>query len=254
MSTNNKFEVSNRVFTIIIIALAGLVLFWAFRMYEIWNTSHGYYPREISVEATGKAYVVPDVAKVNLGVNTQAPTAEAAVEENNKKMNTIMAEIEKTGVEKKDIKTTNYYLNPKYGYTPERGEYQDGFTLDQTVEVTVRDFEKIGEVLAVATKNGANTINNLNFTVDDPDNAKTQAREEAIAKAKEKAKEIAKQSGLKLGRVINYYEYEDVGVYPEYMAMDSYKAEGMGGAPVPPEIVPGEKEISLRVTLSYRVY
>ena len=80
-------------------------------------------------------------------------------------------------------------------------------------------------------------------------------REEAIAKAKEKAKQIAKQSGLRLGRVINYYEYEDGGYYyPEYsMAADSYTATVQENM-VTPLITPGEKEVNLRVTLTYRVY
>lgn len=256
MSTPNKFELSNRIFTVIIIFLVALGAFWAFRMYEIWNTAKGNYPREISVEATGKSYVVPDVAKVTLGVKTEAATAEEAVATNTQKMNTVTTEIKALGIDEKDIKTTGYYLDPKYVYDEEGKEDKvSGYTLNQSVEVVIRDFDNIGKILATATKSGANSVGGLNFTVDDPESSKSKAREEAIAKAKEKAKQIAKQSGLRLGRVINYYEYEDGGYYyPEYsMAGDAYTATVQENM-VTPLITPGEKEVNLRVTLTYRVY
>lgn len=250
----DKIEISDRIFTVIVILLIGIVSFWGFRIYEIWNVSKGNYAREITVEATGKAYVVPDVAKVTLGVKTEAKTAEEAVTQNTQKMNSITAEVKTLGIDEKDIKTTGYYLNPKYIYSEkDKKEIQDGFILEQTVEVTIRDFEKIGKIMTSATKNGANNISGLTFVVDDPESAKSQAREEAIAKAKVKAKQISKDSGLKLGRVINFYEYEDYGYYPMPMAADSYLAEAQSNM-VTPLITPGEKEVSLRVTLTYRVY
>lgn len=250
-----KFDLSNRLFTIVVILLIGTISLTGFEIYQIWNAAKGNYAREISVEASGKAYVVPDVAKVTLGVKTEAKTAETAVSENTQKMNAITTDVKNLGIEEKDIKTTGYYLNPKYIYSEkDKKDIQDGYVLEQTIEVTIRDFDKIGKIMTSATKNGANNISSLNFVVDDPENAKSKARSEAIAKAKEKAKQIAKDSGLKLGRVINFYEYEDYGYYPtEPMAADSYLA-GAQTNMVTPRITPGEKEISLRVTLTYRVY
>lgn len=253
MATNSNFDLSQRLYVVLWIFLLAVLVFFSFRIYDIWNLSKGNYPREISVEATGKSFVVPDTAKLNLGVHTESKTAESAVEENTKKMNAIMAELKKFKIAEKDIKTTNYYLNPNYKYTDEKGSYEDGYILDQNVEVTIKDFEKIGEIMTASTKTGANTIGGVTFEVDDTDTAKITAREQAIKKAKEKAKQIAKASGLKLGKVINYYEYEDGGGYPYY--------DGLGGGfekatndAAPPQIEPGEKEINLRVTLTYRVY
>ncbi len=249
-----KIEISDRLFRLILVFVIALVGFWGFRIYEIWNAAKGNYPHEITVEATGKAYVVPDVAKVTLGVKTESKTAEEAVSENTKKMNTISSDVKSLGIDEKDIKTTGYSLNPKYIYSEkDKKDIQDGYILEQTIEVTIRDFEKIGKVMTSATKNGANNISGLNFVVDDTEGAKSKARAEAIAKAKEKAKQISKDSGLKLGRVINFYEYEDYGYYPTPMAADGYMAEAQTNM-VTPLITPGEKEVSLRVTLTYKVY
>lgn len=252
-SENQKFEVSGRIFVILLVALVGLMMFWAFRMYEIYNNSNGNYGREISVEAEGKAYVTPDVAMLNLGVYTKADTAAKAVEENTVQMNKIIEELTKAGVEKKDIQTASYYLNPDYKWTDKDGSVPDGYVLDQSVTVKIRDFTKIGAIMASATTAGANTIGNLQFTIDDKESAKEKAREEAITKAREKGEKIAAQTGLKLGKVVNYYEYED------YYAADSYAgpymamAEGGGGGIPAPDVQSGQQEVKLRVTLTYKL-
>lgn len=251
---NPKFEVSRGVFRMLLIALIGLMGFWGFRMYEIYNNAfNGGYPREISIETEGKAYVTPDVAEMSLGVHTKAATAAKAVEENTKQMNKVIEELTKAGVEKKDIQTSNYYLNPDYKYTAEGGSVPDGYVLDQSVTVKIRDFTKIGTIMASATTAGANTIGNLQFTVDDREKAKEKAREEAISKAKEKVAAIEKQTGLRLGKIVNYYEYEDS--YASSMYGSAYMgAEGGGGGDMKaPDVQAGQQEVKLRVTLMYRI-
>ncbi|MEK7673527.1 MAG: SIMPL domain-containing protein [Patescibacteria group bacterium] len=254
MSTNNeKFELSNRLYSVILVFVVGIIAFWGFRAYEIWNADPTNYPREITVEGIGKSYVVPDIAKISLGVNTKGKTSEATMSDNTKKINAIMSELEKLGIDKKDIKTTNFYLNPNYVYQPTTGESkQDGYILDQNIEVTVRDFEKTGDVISKSTSAGANMVGGINFTIEDRESAKTKAREEAITKAKLKAEMIEEQTGLRLGKIVNFYEYENggdyygKGGYSETMAMDT-------GAAVSPDVQPGEQEVSLTVSLTYRL-
>ncbi|MFA5948440.1 MAG: SIMPL domain-containing protein [Candidatus Gracilibacteria bacterium] len=256
MNTTPHWEVPKRLYVLIVIFLLFLVSFWSFRMYEIYNTATGGYPREISIEGKGKAYAIPDVAKISLGVTTDGATSEVTVLDNTKKINAIMAELENFKIDKKDIQTTNYYLNPKYDYTPDKGNFQNGYTLSQNIEIKVRDFTKIGDIIAKTTKVGANMVGGINFTVDDTDKAKAEARVQAIAKARENAKSIADAAGLKLGKVLSYYEYVDAG-YPDYGkggGMMASSADVGGPMPVSPTIEPGQQEVSITVNLSYRIY
>jgi len=247
-----KIDVSKRVFIMLVVFLVGLLGFWSFRMYEIFRNSNGNYAREISVDAEGKAYVLPDVAEITLGVNTEAKTSDAAIADNTKKMNAVMEAIAKFNIDKKDIQTTGYYLDPKYNWTEAEGSVQDGYTLDQTILVKARDFAKVGDILAATTKAGANVVSGVNFTNDDLEKAKTEARTIAIEKAKEKAKAIAKQADLKLGKMVNYYEYMTSGA--DYAKGGMYMAEGGGGAvAAAPVIEPGQKEVALTVTLTYKL-
>jgi uncharacterized protein YggE len=253
MSDKNYFDVSRRVYTLLVILLVGVTAFWGFRIIEILRNTTGSYPREISVEGEGKAYITPDVAKITLGVNTQADTSDQTFLENTKKMNAIMAALEEFKIASEDIKTVGYYLNPRYEWTEDRGSFQNGYTLDQTIEIKMRDFTKVGEVVAAVTKSGANMISGIQFTVEDPSKAKEEARAIAIEKARENAVKIAEQAGFRLGRVLNYYEWQD-GIY-DYAKGMSYASEGMGGGgEIAPSIEPGQQEVMLKVNLSFRIY
>jgi len=253
---NGKFDLSNRVYAIMVIFLVAVVGVAIFIAISLWQSFSGDYPREITVEATGKAYVVPDIAEITLGLDVEAPTADEAVQKNSETMNKVSDALVAVGIPKEDIKTSYYNLAPKYNWTETRGSVQEGFLLSHSVVVQIRDFEKIGEVISKSTEAGANIFSGVQFTIDDPESAKTLAREEAVAKAKEKANVIAEQSGLSIGKVLNYYEYQDGYGTPMYyeksMAMDMAE-ESVGSAITPPSIEPGQQEVQLTVSLTYRL-
>jgi len=248
MAEKNAYDLSNRVFLLLAVVGAGLVLFWVFRMTEIWTNVSGGYVREISVESEGTAYVVPDLAVVRLAVNTEGETSEDTVTENTVTMNAVMEAIKGLGITEEDIKTTGYYLSPAYEYDEDGNYSENGYTLSQTVEVSLSDFTLIGTLISSASSAGANSVEGVEFTVDNPETAKSEARAEAIAAAKEKAEQIAEQSGLKLGKLVSYYEYAYDGGKGGY-AYDT-SAEGVLNVPV---ITPGEEEVSLTVTLTYQI-
>lgn len=249
MSEKSSYDLSNRVFTLLSVLGLVLALFWLFRISEIWTNISGGYVRELSVEAEGTAYVVPDTALVHLGVRSEGETSEETVNANTKTMNSVMEAIKAQGVLEEDIKTTGYYLNPGYEYD-ENGNYTEkGYTLSQTVEVRLSDFTLIGALISAASSAGANSVDGVDFTVDNPELAKAEAREEAITAAKEKAEQIAKQSGLKLGDMVNYYEYSYSGGKGGYQYDYAESAEGYSA----PAITPGEEEITLTVTLNYQI-
>lgn len=253
MKDLSKMELTNRLYYLVLVFVVGLLAFWGFRIYEIYSTVNGNFAHEITVEGKGKAYVVPDVAKIQVGVNTEAATSEETVQKNTEKINAVMAAINALGVEKKDIKTTGYSLSPKYTWT-ENESKQDGFTLNQNIEVKLHDFSKVGELIAATTKAGANMVGGVEFIIDDTDTVNAEAREEAVGKAMAKAKIIEKATGLKLGKVTNYYEYVDNGYMPYYD-----KAIGMGGvgavpeAAVAPSIEPGQQEVNLTVSITFKI-
>ncbi|MCX6720887.1 MAG: SIMPL domain-containing protein [Candidatus Staskawiczbacteria bacterium] len=206
---------------------------------------------QITVSGEGKIYAKPDIAVIDFGVKKEGLTVAEVTKSSTDKMNAVIEAVKALGVDEKDIKTTYYNLMPRYNWTEAQGQVFQGYTLSQNIQVKIRDFTKIGDILSKATLNGANLVNDLSFTIDNPEKFKEQARAEAIAKAKANAQNLAKESGLRLGKLINVYEG-----YNSYPVMyNSAKAMGGGiaeSAPVP-TIQPGQQEINVTINLTYQV-
>jgi uncharacterized protein len=253
---NKKFDLSNRLYVpLLIIAVEAMVCAGIFTFMVVSGMQGNITPQEITVSGEGKASVTPDIAVTTLGVTTEGKTSEETVSQNDKKMNEIIKEIGALGIDKKDIKTTNYNLYPKYTYTDNNGSYIDGYTLSQEITLKIRNFEKVGDVIQKATSLGANTISQLQFTVDNPDAAKNEAMTQAIEKAKAKATAMATSSGLKLGSLVNVYEGGSSGSpVPMYGIAEKSSDSGMGGGVAPaPDIQVGEQEIVVTMNLVYRI-
>jgi len=236
---------------IMVLAIAGIVIVSVVMATKDPNTNN-----QLSVSATGKVTAIPDIATITVGVYTEAqPTAAEAVKNNTDKMNDIISALKGLDIEKKDITTSNYNLNPVYNWTESRGQVLRGYEVRQNVTIKIRDLDKIGQAIQVTTEKGANQIGGISFTIDDPEDLKTEARNIAIAKAKTKAEELAKVSGIKLGKLINVYENQVY--YPDMRTNVSYAKEAYGvggGGDIPePAIEAGEQEVQVEIYLVYEV-
>ena len=217
--------------------------------------------RSFSVSGEGKITAIPDVASFTFSVITEGGKDIANLQKDNtKKINEIIAFVKSSGVEVKDIKTRNYNLEPRYQYFNCPVPISDGrkpcplpeivgYTIRQTVEVKIRDFDKIGDVLAGTVEKGSNSVSELSFTIDDLDKVKNQAREEAIAKAKEKAISIAKTGGFRLGKLLSidengYTPFMDYGYQTMVKSAESLPS---------PTIEPGSQEIVVNIVLRYEI-
>ena len=170
--------------------------------------------------------------------------------ENTEKMNKIINSMKDLGVDEKDLKTTDFNIHPRYDY-PESGRVLAGYEVTQSLQVKIRDLDKVGQIIQSATNNGANQIGQLSFTIDNEDEFKNQAREEAIKKAKEKAKELANQLGVNLVRIVDFYESgENPVYYDNYSAKEAY---GIGGGGEIPSIETGENKVEISVTITYEI-
>ena len=202
------------------------------------------------VDGEGKVTAIPDTAEINLGIQVNKPTVEAAQKEANEKINKITDELKKLGIEEKFIKTINYSLYPEYDYRA--GQKIVGYNVNITLKIKVKDFDKINQVIDTATSLGANQIGNLSFTIDDEklEELKMEARKQAIEKAKKKAKEIANAAGLKLGRIVNISESTPSNSYYPSPLLRKTDIGGIGEEQKT-GIQPGESEITVSIILSY---
>ncbi|MFH1129360.1 MAG: SIMPL domain-containing protein [Patescibacteria group bacterium] len=205
----------------------------------------------ISFTGEGKISTKPDVAFINFSVVTQGTRVTDVQNKNSEKMNKVVEFLKSFGVEDKDIKTTNYNLYPQYTYENNRIPQIIGYQISQTLNIKVRQLDKIGEIMEKVVDMGINQVDSLYFGVENDEQLKEQARKIAIDNAKAKAEVLAEELGIKLGKLINFYE--NIVGYP--VPTNDYKAYGMGsgGGEGSPNVQTGENEIVINVTLNYEV-
>ena len=147
----------------------------------------------LSVAGSGQAYLAPDIAYIYIGVHTEKLTAAESVAENTAQTETVIKAITDFGIDAKDIRTTNFSIWPMDKYDPISGTPtgEKTYAVDNTVYVTVRELDKLGDLLDTVVQAGANTVNSVQFDVADKDEALKTARADAVKDAQEKAKELA---------------------------------------------------------------
>ena len=207
--------------------------------------------RTITIDAIGKVTAKPDIAELSVGMDSIAPTVAEAQKKNTEVMNNLIAKIKALGVEEKDIQTANYNIYPQYDYT-ETGSKLKGYQVSQSVTIKIRNLANSEKILALAGGAGANNVGGLQFTIDDRDVYKAEARKQAMEKIAIKAKEISKSLGVRFVGVVSYNEYENSGAnYPVYDLM-----KGMGGGPEAapaPAIQVGSTEVNLSVNVTFGI-
>lgn len=222
------------------------------------NFTHWQKPGNISdtitVTGEGKVTAVPDIGLISFSVENRGANVTSVQTEGTKKMNEIINYLKAQDIDKKDIRTVQYNLNPIYTYEQATGKQKfDGYQLSQSVEVKMRNLEKIGAIIAGASEKGANQIGQLTFSVDEPEQYQQQARIEAIAKAKAKAEAMARAAGISLGKVKSFSENINSPMnYPMMYARDAVGTFGAEKAPAP-QVEAGSQEVVVNVSLSFEI-
>lgn len=197
----------------------------------------------LDVSAEGRTTRVPDLAIVQAGVTTQAPTASEAYSQANAKMARVIAALRAAGIPERDIQTSNLSLQPQYRDRENQAPVIFAYQATNTVTVRFRDLSKAGPILDILVREGANTISGPNLTLAQPDAAMDEARVDAVKKARARAELYAQTAGLKVDRILLISEN---GASPvPMMAMRG------GFAADKAEIMPGEQEINVTVTVRF---
>ncbi len=206
-----------------------------------------------TVTGTAEVTAIPDTAMVSLGINKSSPTVESAQEQVNQVINKITLDVKNLGVEEKDIKTTNYTVNPDYDYVDGR-QTPRGYTVSANISVTLDSIEKANNAIDIATRDGATQVGGVQLVINDDERKELEkkARKEAIAKAKEKANDIARDAGIKLGRIVDVQESGEGSPPVAYDRMQALIAESKSENPT--ELSPGENKVISTVSLSYETF
>jgi uncharacterized protein YggE len=204
----------------------------------------------ISVTGTGEIFLAPDVAYINIGVQTEADTVTDAVAQNTDQANAIQNALFQYGIQAADIQTSGFSVYPMPQYGPDGLVITTLYQVNNTVYVTIRDLSILGEVLDAVVQSGANTINSISFDVLDQSAALEQARLLALQDAHNQASQLADAAGMTLGNPLTISVYNTSSPSPMNQArtMASYDT---AGSSVP--VAAGQLVLSVQVSVSYEL-
>lgn len=215
----------------------------------------------ISVSASGKTQVTPNIAKLSATVSTKNDDLDLARQQNEEKVDNLISALIDLGIEDKDIQTQ--YISGgetiEIQETPSQPDIQifpppDGRRktnqVTTTFEVTIRDFTIADEVIAAFTQNGATNLNGPRLTVDDDtiETAKSTARKDAVANAKKKAQDLAEELNKKVGDPTNVTEQGDFGLPVPIFAQAEADLQQKAST-----IQPGENEVSVTIQVDFEL-
>jgi uncharacterized protein YggE len=207
-------------------------------------------PRTITVTGSGVAYGAPDVATVQIGVQTRGSDPGQAVSDNNARMEALIAAIQALGIAEQDLQTTNFSVYVQQDYDPQTGRPLEtiNYVVDNSLTVTVRDTNRLGDVLTGAVDAGANTIYGVSFSVADVAALEAQARDKAVADARARAEQLAQAAGVTLDSILTLSENISGG-QPIPYARDMAQAAVGGAVPVQT----GQVQVNLQVNVTYTI-
>jgi uncharacterized protein YggE len=196
----------------------------------------------------GTASAKPDQVRIQIGVTTQAQTANEAGAQNAKQSAAVIAELKQQLGTAAEFQTANYSLYPTYRTQKDGGKPTiAGYQANNTVEVKLSDVTLAGKVIDWATRSGANQIQGVNFSVRDEQKLRAEALAKAATQARANVQALAGAVGLRIVRLVKVEDGEPVHVMP--MRMEMMKAQDSAQTPVEP----GEIQVRATVTITAEV-
>lgn len=205
----------------------------------------------ISVQGNGEIQVKPDVVYAFIAVLSEAQTAQEAQAANAKAFEALNKVLyEQYKIDKKDVKTTGFHVQPQYNYSENRKPEITGYTAEQTVQVTYRDLDGIGALLDDVSAAGVNRINQIQFGTEKEEQYKLEALKAAMDNAEAKANVLAEKADATIKGVLHISESGTNSSPIHYAGYDMMaKSESMSGGST--SIAAGELTITANVSVQY---
>lgn len=209
----------------------------------------------ITITGEGRVIAVPDVGQITVSIVTEDEDSNTAQERNIEQFNQVVSAVKNLGISDEDLRTTGYNVYPRYDWI-EGERILRGYEVNQSLEVKIRDVENAGAVIRAAGQNGVNQVSGLNFTIDELEEYRQEARVKALENAREKAEDLADIMNVTLGKIVSFSESSS-GQTPTPIYRDLALSEagiGGGGGVPEPEFQAGSEEVIIMATIEYEIY
>lgn len=187
---------------------------------------------------TGHVQGAPDTLTADVSIEFTASDVTAAMSQTNDRQQAVINALTGSGVDRKNIRTTDVTLQPQYNNPQPNGAATiTGYRATNTIEVKIHPPDAASQTLALIVSAGgdATRIGSVSYSIADDSQLVKDARARAFEDAKNRADQYAQLSGLRLGKVLSISE-----------ASGNAPPAPRGMAAVPLE--PGQQTVSFSVT------
>jgi len=202
----------------------------------------------ITIVGTGTVAIVPDLAVVIVGIETEEDTAAAAQAASAAAAAGAILALRRAGVGVRDIRTETFHISPVdagQGSAPAEARNFVAYRVINRIEATVRDIGTLGELLDAVVAGGASRIDGLRLGVSNAEAHRDEARRRAVTEATRRAQMYARAMGAILGPIRSLTEG----------ARRPRRLLGQGERRAPAPLVDaGPLEITETVTMTWAIY
>jgi len=171
-----------------------LIAPFAFSQAPVVNAS----PNTVFAGADGKFESAPDTALVQFNISAHADTAKGAYDLASKQAEQTRQIMRNNGIDPKTAQIGSYAIQPMYDWKTAKRKLI-GYQVSTNVTLKVTDFAKIGPITQQLADTAVSESQAINYTLENMDEAKGKAVEDAYRRARASADAVAKASGRQVG-------------------------------------------------------
>ncbi len=202
----------------------------------------------IRVQATGEVEVAPDLATIDIAVETQADEAREATAENARRTEKLLEALLNMEVPEDAVETRHFSVQPVYRrHRSDAPPEIEGYKAVNMLLVRLDDLGRVGAVIDGAIEAGADRVARLQFELSDPLSARREALATAIGNARSDAQAIASALDVDLGPVLDASTIDHQPSFP--VVRMAVQADARPETP----ITPGPQTVTATVRLVYSV-
>ena len=209
-------------------------------------------PNTIAVSGMAEQEVAPDMAYIDDGINVRADDAETARTQEAQIASQIRRALLGLAITDNDLQNTSYYLYQEYKVDRNGVRTADKYVLDSSIKVTVKDLDKLSQVIDNVVKAGATNISNITYALSTQNIIQRQLLATAVENARDKAAVVASAGSRTLGNMLSAdINSFDGGTIVAYGANKLRSTTNIAEDGVATKLSPGKIKLNARVQVVF---
>lgn len=209
-------------------------------------------PNTIAVSGMAEQEVAPDMAYIDVGINVRADYAETARTQEAQIASQIRRALLGLAITDNDLQNTSYYLYQEYKVDRNGVRTADKYVLDSSIKVTVKDLDKLSQVIDNVVEAGATNISNITYALSTQNIIQRQLLATAVENARDKAAVVANAGSRTLGNMLSAdINSFDGGTIVAYGANKLRSTTNLAEDGVATKLSPGKIKLNARVQVVF---